>query len=283
MFAVILGKSSPDGVNNYNNYSGIKLDENCGGEYEDECIYRQLVYRASFTLFLLFAIMALISTLNEYANRSFWVLKLAFAFLIFFALWWGDNTFFSGWAQFARFFSFGFLLVQALLLLDFAYDCHDVIMFNADEAGKTDGGGKYWLGFYLLLCLSFLTLSLVGVSYLYSDYSDCDAGAAFTSITLIFGVLTTVISILNRVNKGLLTPSIMFAYSAFMCWYGMTTYLPESNVHVCGYDMSLVCVYPTHTPRPHPSPTPLTVHLPLLVIAGTPSCPAQMRSAIQMP
>jgi hypothetical protein len=217
-FAVILGKSSPDGVNHYNDYSGIALDENCGGEYKDECIYRQLIYRASFTLFMLFGILALFSALNEMANRSFWVLKIAFAFLVFFAFWWGDNTFFSGWAQFARFFSFAFLLVQGLLLLDFAYDCHDVVMFNADESAKGDGSGKYWLGFYLFLCIGFITLAFVGVGYLYSDYSGCDAGAAFTSITLIFGVLTTIVSVLNSVNKGLLTPAIMFAYSSFMCW-----------------------------------------------------------------
>lgn len=218
MFAVIIGKSSPDGVNHYNDYSGIKLDENCGGEYQDECIYRQLVYRASFTLFLLFGILALFSALNEYANRSFWVLKIAFAFLVFFAFWWGDNSFFSGWAQFARFFSFAFLLVQGLLLLDFAYDCHEVVMFNADESAKGDGSGKWWLAFYLFLCVGFITLAFVGVGFLFTDFSGCDAGAAFTSITLIFGVLTTLVSILNSVNKGLLTPAIMFAYSSFMCW-----------------------------------------------------------------
>lgn len=159
---------------------------------------------------------------NEYANRSFWVIKFAFAFLVFFGFWWGENDFFSGWAQFARFFSFGWLLVQALLLLDFAYDCHDVIIYRADEAAKeNETTAKGWKIFYLVLCLGCLVAALVGLIYLFRDYSDCSLGAFFSSVTIIFGVLTTIVSCLDIVNKGFLTPCIMFAYSVFMCWYAL--------------------------------------------------------------
>jgi hypothetical protein len=40
-------------------------------------------------------------------------------------------------------------------------------------------------------------------------------------VCLIFGVVTTVVSMLNQVNKGLLTPCVMFAYSAFLAWYAL--------------------------------------------------------------
>lgn len=188
----------------------------------DECIYRQLVYRASFTLVILFAILAVSSACTEYVNRSFWVLKFGVAFLVFFCFWWGENSFFSGWAQFSRVMAFFWLLVQALLLLDFAYDCHEVIMLKADNASnQSESSRKGWLGFYLLLCVSCLVAAVVGLVFLFSDYSECDLGAFFSSITLIFGVFTTIVSVLEVVNKGLLAPSIMFAYSVFMCWYAL--------------------------------------------------------------
>lgn len=220
IFAIILGKSHPNDLNDYNEFSGLNLDEGCDSNFKSECIYRQLIYRASFVLFILFFLLAGGSACNEKVNKSFWSLKFAFAFAVFFGFWWGSNSFFSGWSQFARFFSFLWLLVQALLLLDFAYDLHDIIMMKDSNANE-NGGGKGWQIFYLVLSAGFLACAFTGIAFLYSDYSDCDLGAFFTSVCLIFGVVTTIVSMLNQVSKGLLTPSIMFAYSAFLAWYAL--------------------------------------------------------------
>lgn len=215
-FAIILGQSHPNDLNEYNEFSGLNLDDGCNDSFTSDCIYRQLIYRASFVLFLLFFLLAVGNVFSEQTNRSFWMLKFAFAFLVFFGVWWGDNSFFSGWSHFARFFSFFWLLVQALLLLDFAYDLHDMIMLKDSESE-----GKGWQIFYLVLSAGFLACSFIGIGYLYSDYSGCGLGAFFTSVCLIFGVVTTLVSMLNQVNKGLLTPCVMFAYSAFLAWYAL--------------------------------------------------------------
>jgi hypothetical protein len=37
-----------------------------------------------------------------------------------------------------------------------------------------------------------------------------------------------VVSLLDTVQKGLLTPCIMFAYSTFMCWYALLSHPTES-------------------------------------------------------
>jgi hypothetical protein len=215
--AIILGQSHPNDLNTYNEFSGLNLDEGCDPRYSADCIYRQLIYRASFVLFMLFFLLAVGNVFSEKVNRSFWMLKFAFAFGVFFGLWWGNNSFFSGWSHFARFFSFFWLLVQAILLLDFAYDLHDVLMLKDSEAE----GSKKWQIFYLVLSAGFLACSFTGIGFLYADYSDCGLGAFFTSVCLLFGVATTIISMLNQVNKGLLTPCVMFAYSAFLAWYAL--------------------------------------------------------------
>lgn len=124
-FAIILGSSYPDEINGYSSqYTTINLADGCSSQYENECIYRQLIYRASFSLVLLFILLAMFSACSEYVNKGLWPLKFAIAICVFIGFWWGSNTFFSGWAEAARIISFFWLLVQALLLFDFAYDIH---------------------------------------------------------------------------------------------------------------------------------------------------------------
>jgi hypothetical protein len=221
-FAIIVGQYYPDKLNGY--YSGvaeIDLTSGCNDLYQDSCMYRQLIYRASFSLFLLFLMLSMTSYMTAFVDKGMWMPKFAFAFVLFIGLWWGDNAFFTGYSEFARVFSFFWLLVQALLLLDFAHDAHDVIMQHADaaESNGADNSGQKIM--YLAVSVGCLVAAVVGLVYLFKDYAGCEAGQAFTVITLLMGVLTTIISMLNVVNKGLLTPCIMFAYSVFICWYAL--------------------------------------------------------------
>jgi hypothetical protein len=60
--------------------------------------------------------------------------------------------------------------------------------------------------------------AILGLVYLFKDYAGCDLGMFFIVLTLVMGVITTGLSLLETVGKGLLTPCLMFAYSVFMCW-----------------------------------------------------------------
>lgn len=218
--AAILGTQCANDVNGYKSYTSVDLTSTCNTADTETCIYRQLMYRASFALFLLFVLLAGITSLSEYANRSLWPLKMGFAVSLFVGFWWADNDFFNGWAEFTRAFSFVWLLFQGLLLIDFAHDCHDVIIAKADEQeNQEEGGGRKWLAFYLFLSLGFLAAAGYGLAELFMNYSGCSLGMFFIVVTVIFGVISTIASLTNQVNKGLLTPCIMFAYSVFMCWY----------------------------------------------------------------
>lgn len=101
-------------------------------------------------------------------------------------------------------------------------------MKAADDEEQNGGDSRGWYGLYLFLALGFLTCVGVGLAYLFIDYVGCQTGMAFTVVTLIFGVITTCASVLSSINKGLLTPTIMFAYSVFMCWYALLS-SPESS------------------------------------------------------
>ena len=212
VLAIILGQSYPNDINNYNSYTKVNLTSNCNVYYLDECIYRQLIYRASFSLVLVFSCLAIFSYCFEYINRSFWIMKFGAGISIFIGFWWVDNNFFSTWANIARFLSFFWLLVQSLLMLDFCHDLHDIIM-GAD----TENNSMTQIS-YLILALGGFTAAVIGLVYLFLDFTGCGIGMFFTVLTLFMGVLTTCISMLDVVGKGILTPSLMFAYSVFICW-----------------------------------------------------------------
>lgn len=198
----------------------------CNEDYYVECVFRQMMYRASFALCLFFAGMLILSACSDYVNRSMWTLKLIVSIGLFVAFWWGDNSFFSAWAEICRYISFAWLLIQALLILDIGFDIHDIILpVAADSNDWASGIAKVG---YLVLTLLFFALSITGYAFLFSEYYDCDSGKAFVVITIVFTCLETLISMLNIVNRGILTPSFMMAYAVFMCWYALLSNPNES-------------------------------------------------------
>lgn len=216
--AIALGQGNPEYFDGYTYYTAIDLSTSCVEDYSNQCIYRQLIYRASAALVVLFLLLAVASYVSDQVNKGFWFGKLLSVFGLFVAFWWGSNGFFSGWAEATRIISFFWLLVQGLLLLDFAHDVHEMLMASAAEEEQKGSDSRVIYVVYLLLSAGFLTAAIVGLVFLFQDYAGCDLGMFFTVLTLIVGVITTVVSLLNQVQRGLLTPCIMFAYSVFMCW-----------------------------------------------------------------
>ncbi len=82
--AIGLGRSRPDQIDGYSAaYLKTNLGAHCDDDYLNECVYRQLIYRASFSLFLLYFILAPLSYFSEYVNKSLWIIKFAVAIGLF--------------------------------------------------------------------------------------------------------------------------------------------------------------------------------------------------------
>lgn len=193
--------------------------DGCNTDYMEECVFRQLIYRASCTLTLFFGVMMVLTSCSDYLNRSMWALKLIVSTGLFVAFWWGSNGFFSGWAEMCRWISFIWLLIQGLLMLDIGFDMHDIIL---TVAGNPDD----WVAplaktGYIVLALGFLACAISAFVEVFDNFSGCDTGHAFAVITVVITVIQTVLSMLNIVNRGILTPCFMMAYAAFMCWYAL--------------------------------------------------------------
>jgi hypothetical protein len=220
--AVILGRYYTTELSTYQGLVRINLTSGCDSSYLNECIYRQLVFRAGLSLFVLFLSLACGSYFSEAVDASFWPLKITAAIGVFVAFIWRENETFSQFGEAARVFSFFWLLVQGLLVLEVFHGLHETILRAADEEDRRTGGdSRYFLSFYVFLSVSMLVSSGVGLYYLFLFYSGCDAGHSFTIFTLVVGLLQTILSLLHYVNKGLLTPSFVFAYSTLQTWYSI--------------------------------------------------------------
>jgi len=219
--AIFIGSNYVNEIKRINDYSSltnvkINLTSDCNADYIDICIYRQLIYRASLSLALFYVTLAVLTRYFEYVDRNLWILKLALSVGLFFSLCLLDNEWLTVWAETTRITSIAWLLVQGLLYLDFGHDVHDMLTSGDEEmslAGKVT---------YLGISAVALVLNIFGIIYLINHYTNnCELNMGFVIVTLFFGLTTTVLSLMDCVGRGALTPLLMTAYALYMCWYAV--------------------------------------------------------------
>jgi hypothetical protein len=135
----------------------------------------------------------------------------------------------------ARGFSVLFLLLQVLIIIDFAYNAHQWLVdrMDAKEEEMAREGfepgicSNMWRNLYVAASAILFISSIVGIALLYHYYGNsCPLHNFYISETLVIGVVFTVVSLMNVIGKGLLPPSILFAYNTYLC-YGALTNNPD--------------------------------------------------------
>lgn len=207
---------------------GLENQVNC-----DVIVGYKSVYRMCFAMtcffFLFSAIMIRVRTSRDpraALQNGFWFFK----FLILVGITVGaffipDGTFNTVWFYFGAVGSFIFILIQLILLIDFAHSWNKIWVENAEE-----GNSKGWyaaLLFFTVLnfALAFTAVVLFYVYYTQSD--DCTEHKVFISLNLIFCIVISVVSILPKVQEaqphsGLLQASIISLYTMYVTWSAMT-------------------------------------------------------------
>jgi hypothetical protein len=109
-------KTSLDGglgfvsVSNSLNLDNLMTD--CDSNAIDDCVYNQVIYRASFVLTIFFLSMSILGRFSETIHKGLWSLKIMIIFGSFIGMWWGENSFYSSYAEIARILSFFWLFIQ---------------------------------------------------------------------------------------------------------------------------------------------------------------------------
>lgn len=189
------------------------------------------VYRISFILVLFFSAMLLLSPVSERAHRGFWGVKLLLLAGGIIGSFFLPNSQFNNadYAWFARVASFGFLVLQILILIDFAYQWNESWVDRAYEGDSPEPTDKKWLVFVLVgALLLYLLCCLGGFIVLYLFYSSCEVGMAMVTWTVVAVVIMTAISLFREqlvgVPGAILPAAVVSAYAVFLCWSAL-----ESN------------------------------------------------------
>lgn len=207
---------------------GLENQVNC-----DVIVGYKSVYRMCFAMtcffFLFCAIMIRVRSSRDpraAIQNGFWFFK----FLILVGITVGaffipDGTFNTVWFWFGVVGSFIFILIQLVLLIDFAHSWNKIWVGNAE-----DGDNKGWYAALLFFTVLHFALAFTAVVLFYVYYTqpdDCTEHKVFISLNLIFCVIVSVVSILPKVqdaqpHSGLLQASIISLYTMYVTWSAMT-------------------------------------------------------------
>ncbi|KAL0121267.1 hypothetical protein PUN28_008735 [Cardiocondyla obscurior] len=191
------------------------------------------VYRICFILALYFFLMSIImirvkSSRDPRApiQNGFWAIKyLLIIGGIIGAFFIPERSFGSTWMYFGMLGGFLFIIIQLILIVDFAHSWADAWVGNYEE---TESKGWY----AALLSATFFNYAVavgaVTALFIYYTHADsCDENKFFISFNLILCVITSIISILPTVQEhqprsGLLQSSVVTLYVVYLTWSGIS-------------------------------------------------------------
>lgn len=203
------------------------------------------VYRIYFILTLFFVLMALMmigvkSSKDPRAGiqNGFWGIKFLLviggvigAFFI------PEGSFGTTWMYFGMIGGFLFIIIQLILIIDFAHSWAESWVGNYEE---TESKGWYAALIGMTLFNYALTITWIVLLYVfYTKSSGCDLNKFLISINLILSVIVSIISILPSVQdklprSGLLQSSVVSLYVAYLTWSAVSNSERECNPGMWG-------------------------------------------------
>ncbi|CAD7081870.1 unnamed protein product [Hermetia illucens] len=187
------------------------------------------VYRINFALVCFFVLMAVIMIGVKTSRdprapiqNGFWGLKFLLAIGIAIgAIFIPEGSFGIAWMWIGLIGGLFFILVQLVLIIDFAHSWAETWVGYYEETQS-----KGWYVALLTVTMLQYALSIVGISLLFVYYTkagDCSLNKFFISINLIFCFAVSVVSILPKVQdnlprSGLLQSAMVTLYTIFLTW-----------------------------------------------------------------
>ncbi|XP_050358276.1 probable serine incorporator isoform X2 [Nymphalis io] len=209
----------------------------------DQAVGYLAVYRICFAACLFFVLMALImigvkSSKDPRAGiqNGFWGIKyLVVIGGIIGAFFIPEGQFASTWMVFGMIGGFCFIVIQLILIIDFAHSWAEKWVSNYEESQS-----RGWYSALLLAMLSCYALTLTGIVLLYVYYTKpdgCDLSKFFISFNLILVVIASAISILPSVQEyqprsGLLQSAVVSLYVMYLTWSALSNSAGECNASI---------------------------------------------------
>ncbi|XP_015739204.1 serine incorporator 2 [Coturnix japonica] len=203
---------------------GVQANVDCSGFLGHKAVYRMGFATAAF--FFLFAVLMVCvrSSKDPRAaiQNGFWFFKfLLLVGLTVGAFYIPDGSFTTVWFYFGVVGSFLFILIQLILLIDFAHSWNKLWLHYAEESNA-----KGWYAALCTVTFIFYAASIAAIALLYVYYTKpqgCTEGKVLISINLILCLIVSAISILPKIQEaqphsGLLQASLITLYTIFITW-----------------------------------------------------------------
>ncbi|XP_064024072.1 serine incorporator 3 [Pogoniulus pusillus] len=217
------------------------------------------VYRISFAMavffFLFSLLMIAVKTSNDpraAVHNGFWFFKIAaIVALMVGAFYIPEGPFTRAWFVVGIFGAFFFILIQLVLLVDFAHSWNESWVERMEE-----GNAKCWYaallsctGLFYALSLVFLVLFCV----FYTRPDGCTENKIFISINVILCIAVSIVSVLPKVQEhqprsGLLQSSIITLYTMYLTWAAMSNE-PERSCNPSLLNIIAQITTPTAAPE----------------------------------
>ncbi|MEE6514296.1 hypothetical protein FKM82_022313 [Ascaphus truei] len=228
------------------------------------------VYRISFAMAVFFfascLLMLGVKTSRDprgALHNGFWFSNLGHRGIMVGAFYIPERTFHKTWFVIGMALAFCFILIQLVLLVDFAHSVNETCVVRMEE-----GNAKCWYA-VLLSVTSFcytLAIAFVVLQYVFYTKADgCTENKFFISFNLILCVIVSAISILPKVQEkqprsGLLQSSIITLYTIYLTWSAMSNE-PDRSCNPSLLDIISPVSAPTASPENAtsllPTPSPL--------------------------
>ncbi|XP_050408189.1 serine incorporator 1 isoform X2 [Patella vulgata] len=209
------------------NYQVLKTEQ-CDNVVGYLSVYRVCFAMAAF-FFLFSLIMIAVKSSKDPRSgiqNGFWFFKILImvgicvgAFFI------PRGAFGQAWMIVGMIGGFIFILIQLILLVDFAHGWAESWVGKYEE---TENKCYYFGLFFCTAVFYILALAMVTLFYIYyADNADCKLHKFFVSFNLILCVIISVVAILPKIQEhqprsGLLQSSIITLYTMYITWSAMT-------------------------------------------------------------
>uniref|UniRef100_A0A671EV16 Serine incorporator 2 n=2 Tax=Rhinolophus ferrumequinum TaxID=59479 RepID=A0A671EV16_RHIFE len=200
----------------------------CGSLLGHRAVYRMCFATAAFFFLFTLLMMCVHSSRDPRAaiQNGFWFFKLlVFVGITVGAFYIPNGSFSNIWFYFGVVGSFLFILIQLVLVIDFAHSWNQRWLGRAEERDS-----RAWYAGLSFFTLLFYSLSIAAVTLFFIYYtqpSACYEGKVFISLNLILCFCVSVIAVLPKVqeaqpNSGLLQASAVTLYTMFVTWLALS-------------------------------------------------------------
>eukprot|EP00033_Pygsuia_biforma_P002075 GCRY01002304.1.p1 GENE.GCRY01002304.1~~GCRY01002304.1.p1 ORF type:complete len:380 (+),score=98.88 GCRY01002304.1:206-1345(+) len=197
-------------------------------EHENSCISKGLVFRMTFGLFIFFIFHSFVclclSRSSVEAKSSFhnggWFFKILIWIVLLVVSFFISNSFYDSYSTFALIGAAIFILLQILILVEFAYAWNEKWVNKAETKNN-----NAWLGAIVAAAAAAFIAGLVILSlafHFFTQNDGCGLNTFFISLTIVLAIAYTVMSLMESFPNGsLLSAAVVFFYCCQLTWSAM--------------------------------------------------------------